>query len=182
MKKQLLLLVMILVYTSIPNSAQTVVNVNGIRFIVENGNAIVGRQNKELSGDIVIPSSIEYEGQSYPVTGIVGPIDTHSYGGMSSISADEAAFQGTAITSITLPATITSISTCAFIKCSKLQKVVLPETVTLLISDRNKSAKYYAVSIGLVFRWMHIIKKHNNPIWCNVHTKCSFQELRLRKL
>ncbi|MBR1448617.1 MAG: leucine-rich repeat protein [Prevotella sp.] len=130
MKKQLLLLVMILAFAGIPNYAQTVVNVNGLRFQIENGNAIVGRQDKELSGDIVIPSSIDYEGQTYSVTGIVGPIDTHSYGGMSSISADEAAFQGTAITSLTLPATITSISACAFINCSQLQKVTLPETLT----------------------------------------------------
>ena len=49
---------------------------------------------------------------------------------MNSISADGAAFQGTAITSITLPATITSISTCAFINCTQLQKVTLPETLT----------------------------------------------------
>ena len=130
MKKQLLLLVMILAFANIPNYAQTVVNVNGLRFQIENGNAIVGRQDRELSGDIVIPSSIDYEGQTYSVTGIVGPIDTHSYGGMSSISADEAAFQGTAITSVTLPTTITNINTCAFINCSYLQKVVLPEGIT----------------------------------------------------
>ena len=49
---------------------------------------------------------------------------------MNSISADGAAFQGTAITSITLPTTISNINTCAFINCSKLQKVVLPETIT----------------------------------------------------
>ena len=130
MKKQLLLLVMILAFANIPNYAQTVVNVNDLRFQIENGNAIVGRQDRELSGDIVIPSSIDYEGQTYSVTGIVGPIDTHSYGGMSSISADEAAFQGTAITSVTLPTTITNINTCAFINCSYLQKVVLPEGIT----------------------------------------------------
>ena len=130
MKNKLLLLDLILVFSSIPFCAQTVVNVNGLRFQIENGNAIVGRQDRELSGDIVIPSSIDYEGQTYSVTGIVGPIDTHSYGGMSSISADEAAFQGTAITSVTLPTTITNINTCAFINCSYLQKVVLPESIT----------------------------------------------------
>ncbi|MBR1929235.1 MAG: leucine-rich repeat domain-containing protein [Paludibacteraceae bacterium] len=130
MKKHLFLLVMIFVFSSIPNCAQTVVSIKGLRFLIENGHAIVGRQDKELSGDIIIPSSIEYEGQSYPVTGIVGPIDTHSYSGLSSISADGAAFQGTAITSVTLPATITSINTCSFINCSYLKKVVLPETIT----------------------------------------------------
>ena len=49
---------------------------------------------------------------------------------MSSISADGAAFQGTTITSIVIPSTITQISSCAFINCSNLQKVVLPETIT----------------------------------------------------
>ena len=121
---------MLLSSYSISASAQTVVTVNNIHYIIENDEAVVGRQDKNLKGDIIIPSTIEHEGRIYSVTRIINPIDTHSYGGMSSISADEAAFQGTSIASITLPSTITSISTCAFINCSNLQKVVLPETLT----------------------------------------------------
>ena len=109
--------------------SQNVITINGVHYIIENGEATVGRQDKELSGDIIIPSTIEYEGQSYTVKSIISPIDTHSYGGMSSISADEAAFQGSQITSISIPSTITNISSCAFINCSNLQKVVLPETL-----------------------------------------------------
>ena len=130
MKKQLLLLVMILAFANIPNYAQTVVNVNGLRFQIENGNAIVGRQDRELSGDIVIPSSIDYEGQTYSVTGIVGPIDTHSYGGMSSISADEAAFSY--LQKVVLPEGITSIGWGAFAYCSSLTEINLPNSLQSL--------------------------------------------------
>ena len=58
------------------------------------------------------------------------PSNTASYGGMSSISAEGATFQGCNITSITLPSTITEISTAAFINCAELVTVTLPETLT----------------------------------------------------
>ena len=59
MKKHLILLVItMLVLANISNYAQTVVNINGIRYLIENEKAIVGRQDKDLSGDIVIPPSI----------------------------------------------------------------------------------------------------------------------------
>ena len=114
---------------SISCFAQSIVNVNGVNYLIENGTAIIGRQNPDLSGEVVIPSTIVYEGNSYTVNGIIGPTATHTYGGMSSISAEGAAFQGTSITSITLPSTLTSINTCAFINCSQLKTVVLPETL-----------------------------------------------------
>ena len=93
--------------------------INGIRYsLYEDGTATIIQQDKEeLSGDIVIPEKLTVSGNEYTVTGIAYPKNTASYGGLSSISAEGAAFQGSAITSIILPNTITSISSCAFSNC-----------------------------------------------------------------
>ena len=103
--------------------------IDGIRYVLENGYAQVARQDKSLSGDIVIPQSVTYEGNSYIVNSIIYPTNTTSYGGHTSISAEGGAFQGSSITSITIPSTITTLSSCAFINCSSLKKVVLPSTL-----------------------------------------------------
>ena len=55
------------------STAQTVVNDNGIRYLIENESAIIARQDKELKGDIVIPDSISYNGVKYCVTSLVSP-------------------------------------------------------------------------------------------------------------
>lgn len=103
--------------------------INGIMYILNSGYAIVGVQDKKLSGDIVIPEKVTYNNTTYTVNSLIEPTQTHLYSGHTSISADNAAFQGCAITSITLPSTITSISSCAFISCKNLKKVVLPSTL-----------------------------------------------------
>ena len=103
--------------------------IDGIMYILNSGYAKVGVQEEELSGDIVIPEKVTYNNTTYIVNSLIEPTQTHSYGGHTSISADNAAFQGCAITSITLPNTITSISSCAFIGCKNLKKVVLPSTL-----------------------------------------------------
>ena len=105
------------------------VKINGILYILNSGYAKIGVQDENLCGDIVIPERVTYNNTTYIVNSIIEPTNTASYGGLSSISADNAAFQGCAITSITLPNTITSISSCAFINCSNLKKVVLPNTL-----------------------------------------------------
>ena len=103
--------------------------IDGIMYILNSGYAKVGVQDEKLSGDIVIPEKVTYNNTTYTVNSLIEPTQTHIYGGHTSISADNAAFQGCAITSITLPSTITSISNCAFISCKNLKKVVLPSTL-----------------------------------------------------
>lgn len=128
MKKQQLLLVMILMFTSISICAQTVVNVNGLRFLIENGNAIVGRQDKELSGDIVIPSSIEYDGTTYPVTGFVQPTNLTAWSS-NSVTTEGGAFQSCPITSVVIPSSISTIAAGAFSNCTNLKSVELPNNL-----------------------------------------------------
>lgn len=128
MRKLFLILVMIFVVSSIPICSQTVVNVNGLRFLIDNGNAIVGRQDKELSGDIVIPASIEYEGQNYPVTSFVQPTNLTAWSG-NSVTTEGGAFQSCPITSIVIPTSISNIEAGAFSGCTNLKSVDLPDNL-----------------------------------------------------
>ena len=115
-------------FTSISICAQTVVNVNGLRFLIENGNAIVGRQDKELSGDIVIPSSIEYDGTTYPVTGFVQPTNLTAWSS-NSVTTEGGAFQSCPITSVVIPSSISTIAAGAFSNCTNLKSVELPNNL-----------------------------------------------------
>jgi hypothetical protein len=105
---------------------------DGLRYQLSGNEAMVSRQDRSLSGDIVIPEKVTYNGVDYTVNSIIGPKSTATYGGHSSISADGAAFQGTSITSVVIPATITSLPSCAFISCHSLTRVVLPSTLTYI--------------------------------------------------
>ena len=106
--------------------AQTVINSDGIRYLIENDHALIGRQNKDLSGAIVIPSSILYDGKSYNVTGFVDPTNLTSWSS-NIVTCEGGAFQDCQITSIVLPSTITSINAGAFDGCRSLSKIILPE-------------------------------------------------------
>ena len=66
-------------------------------------------------GDIIIPSTVEYNGKTYTVTGI-------GYN----------AFNNADITSINLPNTIERIESLAFSDCSGLSSLTIPENVTHL--------------------------------------------------
>lgn len=104
---------------------QTVANIGGLRYIIQEESAIVGRQNKELSGDIVIPEFIEYNNQQYAVTEFVEPTNLTAWSS-NTVTTEGGAFQSCDITSIIIPSTITSIANGAFSGCSKLSSVTLP--------------------------------------------------------
>ena len=107
---------------------QTVVNVGGLRYLIENGEAIVGRQDKELSGDVTIPSSIEYEGNNYNVTGIVEPTNITAWSD-NTVTTEGGAFQSCSITSVVIPASISTITAGAFYGCSNLTSVSFPSNL-----------------------------------------------------
>ena len=67
------------------------------------------------SGDVIIPSSVEYDGKTYPVTGIA------TY-----------AFENCNLNSVYLPNSILSIWDYAFYGCTGLKVITLPESVTLI--------------------------------------------------
>lgn len=72
-----------------------------------------------VSGDIVIPSVVEYEGEIYTVTAI---------GQLSFVDNPE-------LTGVTLPETITSIGNMAFYYCRALKTVNIPASVTNIGSE-----------------------------------------------
>ena len=83
-------------------------NINGEEVTVTNE---TGESNSNsYSGDVVIPSSVSYEGKSYSVTSI-----------------GEYAFQNCShVTSVMIPETVVSIGDFAFSVCTSLTKMELP--------------------------------------------------------
>ena len=90
-----------------------------------------------MSGDVVIPSSVEYNGTTYSVTSIGDSAFYHCSGLTSAsipngvTSIDSFAFSGcSGLTSVTIPNGVTSIGYAAFYRCSGLTSVTIPNSVT----------------------------------------------------
>ena len=79
--------------------------------------------SNEYTGEVVIPSTVTYEGVEYSVTSI----------------GDYAFYYCSYLTSITLPEGLTSIGDYAFDYCSALTSITLPESLT---SIGNKAFMY----------------------------------------
>ena len=90
----------------------------------------------EISGDIVIPETVNYDGVTYSVTSIERAFQGCS--GLTSVtipnsvtSIGGSAFQGcSGLTSIEIPNSVTSIERYAFQGCSGLTSVTIPNSVT----------------------------------------------------
>ena len=99
--------------------------IDGIYYSFSGDDAIVTYyENDEgsvpkYSGDVVIPSSVTYNGKTYSVT----RISNSAFGGCSGL------------TSVTIPNSVTRIGTIAFAYCSKLTSITIPESVTYLESE-----------------------------------------------
>ena len=113
--RKLFLINMFLCMTFFNAMAQKTVTIDGIKYYIENGEATIAVQDETLSGDIVIPESISYDGNNYSV-----------------VRATNGAFQNTDITGITLPNSITSLGNSCFKFCHNLTSVKLPDNITSL--------------------------------------------------
>ena len=100
------------------------------------GNSYSSYSN-EYAGDVVIPSSVNYNGTTYSVTSIRGNAFSHceSLTGIeipnSVTSIESSAFSGCySLTSIEIPNSVTSIENFAFCNCESLTSIEIPNSVT----------------------------------------------------
>ena len=102
--------------------------------------------SKEYNGDITIPESVIYYGDTYEVTSIA-PYAFYDCSGLTSVtipnsvtSIGRSAFYGcSGLTSVTIPNSVTSIGDYAFCGCSSLTSVTIPESVTSIESSAFSS-------------------------------------------
>ena len=107
------------------------IEVDGVKYqLQEDGTFAVSRNN--YSAEIVIPSSINYNGVATAVTAINSNAFSNCTGltavtipeGVTTIG--QSAFEGcTGLTSVTIPESVTSIESSAFSGCTNLTKVIL---------------------------------------------------------
>ncbi|MDE7166089.1 MAG: leucine-rich repeat domain-containing protein, partial [Bacteroidaceae bacterium] len=71
------------------------------------------------SGDVVIPESVNYSGQTYNVTAI----------------ANKAFYNCPALTSVSIPNSVTEIGYQAFYDCTALTSVIMPDNVTTIVEQ-----------------------------------------------
>ena len=102
--------------------------------------------SNEYTGSVVIPESVTYNGTTYSVTSI-GDEAFYNCTGLTSITipnsvtsiGDEAFYNCTGLTSITIPNSVKSIGSEAFYRCKGLTSVVIGNSVTSI----GEHAFYY---------------------------------------
>ena len=120
--KKILLFVLLCTCSLVLQAQTTFFDVDGIRYMIEDDHAVIARQDRELTGDFMIPATVTYGNTEYSVTRLMSPYDSESGGG--------GAFQECKITSISLPTSITEIPNNTFSACKQLSSVTLLGPVT----------------------------------------------------
>ena len=108
--------------------AQEIVDIDGLRYYIDTEGAQAHVEHSDYtlndwnhqyvpskySGDVVIPASVTYGGNTYVVTRIC-----------------DSAFSGcTSLTSVEIPSTVTSIAPRAFYECCNITTITLPNSIT----------------------------------------------------
>ena len=112
-------------------------NKNGNEATVTYRGTSYSQYSDEYSGNVVIPSTVKYNGTTYSVTSI-GNYAFAGCKGLTSVtirysvtSIGNQAFEGcSGLTSVTIPNSVTSIGGGAFSGCSGLTSVTIPNSVT----------------------------------------------------
>ena len=105
--------------------------VNGIYYTFDTPNARAtvtytggyGSATTTYTGDIVIPSSFTYEAVEYTVVAI----DNYAF------------YNGTSVSSVSIPSTVTSIGNSAFLGCAGISSITIPGNVTSIGSNAFKN-------------------------------------------
>ncbi|WP_288286366.1 leucine-rich repeat protein [uncultured Prevotella sp.] len=116
--KKLLLLFSMMLLPMLTYAYTGEAEINGIKYYIITKGQTAEVRHKNYSGDIIIPSSIEYEGVNCSVVSI----------------GEKAFYNCSELTSITIPNSVSCIEAYAFSGCSRLTAVIIPLKVTK-ISD-----------------------------------------------
>ena len=141
--------------------------VNNIRYALKEGAATVTNQLVSLSGDIVIPTSVEYKGIIYFITSI-GDSAFEGCSGLMSVSFDknsqltsirDSAFYGcNGLTSIEIPSGVTDIAYNSFYDCESLENIYYLGTLEdwcsiidlgAILSDTSNGVRFYIDGIEI---------------------------------
>ena len=90
----------------------------GLKYLIKDGKAGVAKQANDIGNEVIIPSTILYNGVTYTVTSI----------------CDEAFRNCYKVTNITIPDSVVSIGYSAFSECTYLTNLVIPDSVTTISS------------------------------------------------
>ena len=128
----------------------------GLKFTVTDAEAktvSVSRETNDLAGDIEIPASMNYNGTSYTVTAI-----------------ENNAFYNTAITGITIPATVLTIGNRAFEGCQQLTNINILDGDKELAMVSGYNGIFYGVnSDKTVYVGRNLVPSENScPFYSNV--------------
>ena len=145
MKKSILSLLCILAFAlpfvaatpCFADTGETTIDQITYQYDTETGEATVNDADESISGNAVIPGTIEFGGQKYKVTSI----GNGAFSGCSKLteiaipegvtSIGDGAFNSClGLTQITIPEGVTSIGDDAFYDCLSLTQIAIPESVT----------------------------------------------------
>ena len=141
MKKQILLLTLLLSVAASASAVEAEIDGLWYELVPKAKEATVIQYKNDVyvgySGDIVIPETVEYIGDSYSVTSI-GSRAFYRCSGLTSVtipnsvtSIEYGAFEGcSGLTSVTIPNSVTSIENSTFSGCNGLTSVSIPDSVT----------------------------------------------------
>ncbi len=98
----------------VANDGKIYATVDNLRYSLYDGEAVIEKQNRTMTGSVVIPNSVTYKGNTYSVSSMT----TGAFGNCNYITA------------LTIQEGITVISENAFQNCTKLAQVNLPKSLT----------------------------------------------------
>ena len=130
MKKTLLSLLLMLLPVVASAGA---VEIGGIYYNLDSEAKTAEVAKNKYSGDIIIPEVVENDGQTYTVTSI----------------GENAFYQCTNLTSVSIPESVTTIGYMAFWRCTKLTNFTIPNSVTTIGNYAfAKCIRMTSISIG----------------------------------
>ena len=142
--------------------------------------------SNEYLGDIEIPQSVTYDGETYPVT-YINSYAFRECSGLTSViipnsvsSIGDYAFSGcSGLTSATIPISMTSIGARAFAGCSSLTSITIPNSVTSIgIHAFESCSGLTAVHISDVAAWCKFsFLSYSNPLYYAHHLFLNGEEV-----